>query len=205
MANFFASALEQQKAYGWQVAEQIGGEFSGSLKFAGVVLCFGIPCCGCGCEKNRPYTFSNNIKIGSTTENMSKTALRPPRGERWESAKPGMETILQEVDGLVASEVSGFPMISNHRHLKTVLENRGWLGRVQTYLKQHSLFADLAVHPHEELEGQKTQDEWGNVVDASYYSEEDGDPALLLRIFTLSNAPSQDLPQQMNMESTGGV
>ena len=202
MDNFLAMANTKHKPYGWQVAEQIGGTFSGSLKFGGVTTCFGIPCCGCGCEK-RPYTFSNDIKIGSTTESMSPTDLRPPRGEQWQSAKPGMETFLQEVDGLVWSEVKGWPIHDNHYQIKAKLENQGWLGRVQTYLKQHALFADL--HPtfppdSEADENGMCQNEEGQMVAANT-------GGLLLRIFTLDNAPSknvqqppsEDLPQQMNM------
>ncbi len=114
---------------------------------------------------------------------------------------------LKEIDELVGSEAKG----NNHRHLKTKLESQGWLGRVQTYLKQHALFADLCLHF-------RIMDEHEVDIITGMYPGGPNDEmveapsdSLLLRIFTLDSAPgknvqqppSENLPQQINMGSSG--
>jgi hypothetical protein len=70
------------------------------------------------------------------------------KSEKWEAVRPGIQTLLQEVDGVVNSDpdvgkdcLLGTPLMNS---LRVVLKDKGWLAKVNAHLGQHGLIADLA-------------------------------------------------------------
>ena len=126
------------------------GDELGALNF------YGSGCCGGG----TPFTFKEGVccEPGS-----------PPTGDEWENAKPGLQSILEEVNNHVADTASG--CCGYHGKLKKVEEDltaNGWLAKVNAHLSNYGLVADF--HEFWRYNGQSSTEH------------------LLLRVFTLDSA-----------------
>ena len=156
----------------------------------------------------RPITFQvpywdegGQSSPGSWTYNLGMNA---PCSERWRAAQPGMEPFLQEVD----TRVGAIFMTGNKRGCMKALQGpttdqygnavpqeATWLGRVNAYLRQHGLLAEL----HLSIERDYDHVEY-------HQRRPDRDGGLSLRIFIDASQPGRTsgVPNALHMGGQQG-
>jgi len=116
--------------------------------------------------QKRPITFQDQLGVWQSSPGSwpYEKGLNTPCSERWRAAQPGMEPFLQEVDTRVgAIAMTDKTTRGDQRCMKAlqgpttdqygnaVPQEATWLGRVNAYLRQHGLLAELRIahiHPH---------------------------------------------------------
>ena len=89
---------------------------------------------GTGCCNQPPYTFRE--------PGMCDPAPAVPTGASWEAAKPSLDVLIGEVDGIITDKEIGCCGHPDLKACKAKLDQE-WIGKVQEALKPHGLTADL--------------------------------------------------------------
>ena len=117
----------------------------------------------------------------------------------WVAVRPDMEPFLHEVDALVGDILIQFRGGHNvvWREIQRVLES-AWLGRVNAYLRQHGMIADLIVSVWDPSNDPNSGD--------SYNAPDPRDDGLTLYIFrdTRAGQTASGVPEALSMGGQQG-